>query len=169
MKFTISLIFLLLIISPIPSIRAQDRHIPELVSDSEEIERKAVVKYFIPDGIPNGDVKFNTIADVLKIINVDDVHNLGYKGDNVVVGVVDTGINKNLPVFGGRVIDEKSFVTLENGYDEAEGVDDLHGHGTKVASLIAGNDTANNYIGGAPQAKLISAKVASKNGIITSD
>ena len=63
----------------------------------------------------------------------------GYTGSGVTVAVLDTGYDDTHPDLAGRVLaeDSKSFVPGED--DPAS---DLHGHGTHVASTIAGTGAA---------------------------
>ncbi|WP_200825613.1 S8 family serine peptidase [Kibdelosporangium aridum] len=57
------------------------------------------------------------------------------------VAVLDTGIDATHPDFAGRIVDAKDFTTEENA-------DDTFGHGTHVASTIAGDG---KYRGVAPR------------------
>ncbi|TWD82413.1 subtilisin family serine protease [Kribbella amoyensis] len=83
----------------------------------------------------------------------------GFDGTGVKVAVLDTGIDADHPELAGQVIDSKSFVA---GQTVADG----HGHGTHVASTIAGTGAGRNgqYKGVAPGAKLLVGKVLSDQG-----
>lgn len=78
----------------------------------------------------------------------------GLNGTGVTVAVVDTGIDQNHPDVAGKI------TASENFSDEPDIVD-RHGHGTHVASTIAGTGagSAGKYKGVAPEAKLVIAKV----------
>ncbi|NGY59789.1 S8 family peptidase [Lentzea sp. NEAU-D13] len=78
----------------------------------------------------------------------------GLNGTGVTVAVVDTGIDPNHPDVAGKI------TAAENFSDEPDVVD-RHGHGTHVASTIAGTGagSAGKYKGVAPEAKLVIAKV----------
>ncbi|WP_433511446.1 S8 family serine peptidase [Nonomuraea sp. CA-143628] len=80
----------------------------------------------------------------------------GYDGSGVTVAVLDTGIDGTHPDLAGKVIEEKNFT------DAADTADNV-GHGTHVASTIAGSGAASNgkYRGAAPGAKLLNGKVCS--------
>ncbi|MGC4943527.1 S8 family serine peptidase [Kribbella sp. DT2] len=73
----------------------------------------------------------------------------GYTGKNVRVAVLDTGVDATHPDLAGQVAAARNFTS--------EAADDLVGHGTHVASTIAG--TGAGYRGVAPDAKVLDAKV----------
>jgi serine protease AprX len=82
----------------------------------------------------------------------------GVKGTGIKVAVVDTGIDETHPDFAGRIIATASFVG-------GSGRDD-NGHGTHVASIIAGSGAKadGKYVGVAPEASLYAAKVLRADG-----
>ena len=88
---------------------------------------------------------------------------LGYKGDSVLVGEVDTGIDYNNPALGGgfgpghRVIGGYDFINNDN-----DPMDD-HGHGTHVAGII-GADGGPDLTGVAPHVKFLAVKVLDAQG-----
>ncbi|MEU4608548.1 S8 family serine peptidase [Kribbella sp. NPDC023972] len=77
----------------------------------------------------------------------------GYTGKGVSVAVLDTGIDTSHPDLASQVAGAKNFTE--------ESAEDLVGHGTHVASTIAGTAAASNgkYKGVAPDAKLYDGKV----------
>ncbi|MEU7749792.1 S8 family serine peptidase [Nonomuraea sp. NPDC049158] len=83
----------------------------------------------------------------------------GLKGEGVKVAVLDTGIDLGHPDVAGRVVASANFTA------EAD-IQDGHGHGTHVASTIAGNGAASDgkYTGVAPKASLLIGKVIDKSG-----
>ncbi len=95
-----------------------------------------------------------------QIIKADKLWEKGINGTGITVAVIDSGIDKNHPDLIGKVVAEKNFLA-----DEIT-ADDLLGHGTMVAGIIAGSGAASNgsYKGIAPGAKLISVKVIDGNG-----
>ncbi|MFZ2471092.1 MAG: S8 family peptidase [Methanothrix sp.] len=95
-----------------------------------------------------------------QIIKADKLWEKGFDGQGITVAVIDSGIDKNHPDLIGKVVAEKNFLA-----DEIT-ADDLLGHGTMVAGIIAGSGAASNgrYKGIAPGAKLISVKVIDGNG-----
>ncbi|MDM7913271.1 MAG: S8 family serine peptidase, partial [Methanotrichaceae archaeon] len=93
-------------------------------------------------------------------INADKLWEKGIDGKGVTVAVIDSGIDRNHPDLIGKVIGEKNFVK-----DDAT-PDDLLGHGTMVAGIIAGSGAASGgkYKGIAPGASLLNVKVIDSNG-----
>ena len=105
-----------------------------------------------------------------KVVRSDDVNAAGVKGQGITVAVVDTGI---APVadLAGRI------VQVQNGglfggtspcknFSGESNCDDSYGHGTFVAGIIAGNGAASTgkWKGVAPEAKVLSVKIAGASG-----
>lgn len=116
---------------------------------------------FILKVIPN--YKFRIMMDVAtRTVKADSLWNAGLNGSEdigdrnkgIEVAVVDTGVYHS-KYLAGRIIDEESFVTGEEP-------DDLNGHGTMVASIVASNHTT--YRGIAYGANIINAKAMNKVG-----
>lgn len=95
-----------------------------------------------------------------RMINAERLWELGIDGKGVTVAVIDSGIDKNHPDLVDKVVGEKNFVK-----DDAT-ANDLLGHGTMVAGIIAGSGAASGgeYKGIAPGADLLSVKVINSNG-----
>jgi serine protease AprX len=97
-------------------------------------------------------------------------------GANVGVAVIDTGISGDLPDFQTTQGSGTSRVTASAVIDpNASTADDTYGHGTAVAGLVGGNGwyrgsndpLYGQYAGTAPDANLISVKIADDNGDAT--
>ena len=102
-------------------------------------------------------------------IGANNLWSKGITGKGVLVAVIDTGIDKNhkdLQFANGtlKVIYEKSFVSPDYGYNTSEGPNDVEGHGTAVAGVIAGTGVQDSERGKgvAPDALLMNAKVFPK-------
>ncbi|WP_221762707.1 S8 family serine peptidase [Nonomuraea sp. WAC 01424] len=77
----------------------------------------------------------------------------GYTGTGVKVAVLDTGIDDTHPDLAGKVVARRNFAGTDTDAD-------VIGHGTHVASTIAG--TGERYRGVAPGATLLDAKVCAE-------
>jgi subtilisin family serine protease len=77
-------------------------------------------------------------------------------GDNVVVGVLDSGVDATHPDLAGAVLPGASFL----GSRSQAGQTDPQGHGTKMAGVIAARGGGpNNALGIAPKAKILPVAV----------
>ncbi|WP_327633243.1 S8 family peptidase [Kribbella sp. NBC_00482] len=79
----------------------------------------------------------------------------GYTGKGVKVAVLDSGIDSTHPDLAGQVLATKNFTPSPPA--------DVAGHGTHVASTIAGKGV-DGYRGVAPDAKLLDGKVCDDTG-----
>ena len=75
----------------------------------------------------------------------------GYDGSEIIVAVIDTGIDFNHPDLEGKIIGGYDFV------DNDDMPEDVNGHGTQVAGIIAANG---NLKGIAPNSKILMYKVS---------
>ena len=83
-------------------------------------------------------------------------------GKGIVIGIVDTGINSSHNEFSGRISTQSTCVATGNC---SQGFTDTFGHGTFVASLAAGALNGVGMVGVAPQATILSVKIAQSNGM----
>ena len=87
---------------------------------------------------------------------------LGLTGKDVLVGIIDTGVDYTHPALGGGIGPDHKVI---GGYDVINGDDDPiddHGHGTHVAGIVAGN--TQDWTGVAPDARLLAVKVLNFKG-----
>ena len=75
----------------------------------------------------------------------------GYDGSGIIISIIDTGIDLNHPDLDGQIIGGYDFV------DNDEVPEDINGHGTQVAGIIASNG---NLKGIAPNSKILMYKVS---------
>ncbi|MFD1274305.1 S8 family serine peptidase [Streptomyces kaempferi] len=76
-----------------------------------------------------------SLKESVPLIGAPEAWKDGYTGKGVKVAVLDTGIDVNHPDFAGVIDGTTSFVP-------GEGVTDVNGHGTHVASTIVGSGAA---------------------------
>ena len=104
-----------------------------------------------------------------KAVRADDTWSNGATGSGVTVAVLDTGI-ANVADLAGRVLpvrnDLTGAVTACQNLSGESTCGDSYGHGTFIAGIIAGNGAASGgtYKGVAPDANLVSIKVAGRDG-----
>ena len=79
----------------------------------------------------------------------------GYNGSGIGVAVIDSGVATSHPSLRNKVVASFDFTA-------SSGLRDASGHGTHVASIIAGRDDA--YAGVAPGAHIVSLRVLNADG-----
>ncbi len=107
------------------------------------------------------EVRIRSAQKALNQVNKPYANQLGTgNGSGVVVGVVDSGVQRNHPILAN------SIVAGYNAFTGTTDITDQLGHGTHVSGLIAGNAVPTNGMseGIAPGAKLAIAKVFSASG-----
>ena len=96
-------------------------------------------------------------------INADDALEAGYSGEGVKVAVLDSGVNFNH--FDLR--DNFDFSANELGYDFVSDdffPEDVYGHGTHVAGILAAASNGFGVVGIAPNAQIVALRVLDDNG-----
>ena len=99
-------------------------------------------------------------------VGANQVWDLGYTGEGVVVAVIDTGVNYNhLDVAdhlwdGGTEFPHHGFDVYNNDNDPM----DDHGHGSHCSGTVLGDGTAGSQTGMAPDATLMCVKCLNANG-----
>ena len=94
-------------------------------------------------------------------VNAFRVHDLGFIGTGVRVNVLDTGVRATHRELGARVLRTQSRDVSTSTGRSSTGITDGHGHGTFVASIIAGAADGYGFTGVAPGASIISSEVMS--------
>lgn len=100
----------------------------------------------------------------IKTLDLTAVHKMT-QGEGIKVAVIDTGVDATHPDLTGNVLPGIDF------FDEkTKGQKDRNGHGTGMASLIAGHGhgagNADGILGIAPKAKILPVAVQAENGMI---
>ena len=113
----------------------------------------------VPALAPAAPVQAPPLDANLTQVGADEAWAAGYTGEGVTVAVLDTGVDATHPDLAGKVDAQENFGAAEDAVDR-------HGHGTHVASLVAGTGAASGGArsGVAPDARLISGKVVDDFG-----
>ncbi len=93
-------------------------------------------------------------------INAPAVWAMGYTGQGVVVGIIDTGTDYTHPDLAGHLWTDPNYP--HHGWDFENNDDDPmdnHGHGTMTAGLVVADGTSGSQCGVAPGAQLMICRV----------
>ena len=94
----------------------------------------------------------------LKQIQAVQSSHITESGSQILVAILDTGIDQDHEDLNGRVVDEVNFA-------ESPTTDDVYGHGTHVAGIITANSDNNlGIVGLAPESYLLNVKVVDDYG-----
>jgi serine protease AprX len=108
-----------------------------------------------------------------EVTGAGEYWNAGFRGQGVDIALIDSGV---APIDGltapGKVLHGPD-LSFESQHDVFRNTD-TYGHGTHMAGIIAGRDTAtpqpvqkgveNHFVGIAPEARIVSVKVADSHG-----
>lgn len=126
-----------------------------------------VQRNWIPDGEEAKEVAdTRDITPNVTQVNADDVWELGYTGEGVVVAVIDTGVNYNhLDIAdhlwdGGTEFPHHGYDVINNDNDPM----DDHGHGSHCSGTVCGDGSSTRQTGMAPDATLMCVKCIDANG-----
>jgi len=107
-------------------------------------------------------INYGLSSAQLKFHRVDKVHELGYDGSDVIVGIMDGGFDSSHEVFehlrnSDRILAERDFV--DGGSNTKINVTNpsYHSHGTSVAGIVAGKKDG-TLMGVAPGVSLVLAR-----------
>ncbi len=141
--------------------------IPEVIVQLSERDDVYIILYdpkeqARPDPIMNegGADELDEIAWGVSQIEADEVWDLGYTGEGVLVAVLDTGVNYNHWDLEDHMWEHVSYPN--HGYDFAYGDNnpwDGDAHGTHCAGTVASDGTAGTDAGVAPDATIMAVKV----------
>jgi serine protease AprX len=113
-----------------------------------------------------------SLAEVVRQIGADDLWAAGYTGAGVDVAIIDTGVAPVAGLADTNVVIGPD-LSFEGFVDEVAGLD-TYGHGTHLAGIIAGRSAGadpsspqpGDFLGVAPDARLVSVKVADNTGAV---
>jgi len=140
--------------------------VPEnLISQISQLQNVALVKidkkFVLEEGSQGS--KPTQLDWNITSIGANTVWNTGIRGEGVLIGSMDTGVDVNHPDLSTR------WRGGSNSWFDPYGVHvtpyDSNGHGTQTTSLIVGGDASGNTIGVAPDAEWIAAKIFDDSGM----
>ena len=97
------------------------------------------------------------VQDNLERVDIDSLWADGYRGQGVVVAILDSGVDSEHEDLADRWRGGTN--SWFDPYLEQSAPKDLTGHGTAVASLVLGGNAAASYLGVAPNAQWIAARI----------
>jgi serine protease AprX len=109
----------------------------------------------IPNG-NNGGHEVDRTEWAFEVTQIKDMNKLGYDGEGVIIGIVDSGIDPNHP--------DLDHINITGWMDNVNGRQDPYddnGHGTHIAGIIAAKGEID---GVAPEVKMIIVKAISASG-----
>ncbi|MFJ7962943.1 S8 family serine peptidase [Streptomyces sp. NPDC096324] len=122
----------------------------------------------VPDPLPGTkEPRTNSVEWGIDRINAPKVWNdLGIRGEGIVVGSIDTGVQFDHPALASKYRGLKADGSYDHAYNWVDFTGtcpsaapcDNHGHGTHTTGTMVGDDGAGNQIGVAPGAQWIAAK-----------
>lgn len=132
----------------------------EQLMGSQAFSLKAAPKIWLDARVMPSEVALDPATGVEQA-GAAEAWDLGFDGEGTKVAVLDTGYDADHPDLADQVTATKDFT--------AEGIDDGQGHGTHVASTIAGSGATDaSKTGMAPESELLIGKVLGNYGGQTS-
>lgn len=116
-----------------------------------------LAKFEVKEIIPSSATGSDYIDWGLKAINVEEAWQKT-KGQGVKVAILDTGVNASHPDLAANIKEVADFTGSKSG------AEDIQGHGSHCAGIVAGVENKLGIIGVAPQAELYCGKVLGDSG-----
>jgi len=119
-----------------------------------------------PASSPDGEPTLPDLASVEQVVDTPTAWAAGATGSGVDVAVLDSGVTPVPGLDGANKLVYGPDLSFDSQNDATRYLDG-YGHGTAIASIIAGNDgTPGGFKGVAPDARVISVKVGASNGAV---
>lgn len=145
-------------------------------TEIESLQSISQAMLMVPELLTDGAVLTETggVTDNLLRINADDVWSLGYSGNGMVVGSIDTGVRYTHDSLDSQYRGNQG-ASFDHHYDWWDAVNgrnvpyDDNSHGTHTTGIMVGDDGGSNQIGVAPGAKWIACKGLAADGFSDGD
>ena len=137
-----------------------------------EIARLPLVQSIVPETTFQAPAKpavspATAVETNIGLINSPALWSMGYQGQGVVIGSLDTGVDYTHPDLAASWRGGTNSWYDPNGQHSTEPTD-LNGHGTWTMGVTVGGSASGSAIGVAPQARWIAAKIFNDSGTTTS-
>jgi subtilisin family serine protease len=138
-------------------------YLPRIRSLSYVAEVRVDPQYVaVPQGVVTLPLSGVLAQDNLERVDVDQLWSEQYRGQGVVVAIMDSGVDPLHDDLSGRWRGGSN--SWFDPYQQQPVPKDLTGHGTAVASIVLGGDAAGSHIGMAPNAQWIAARIFNNSG-----
>src|SRR5581483_5319309 len=107
---------------------------------------------------PAATVRLKDLGSGARLLGAPQLWKAGFRGKDVVIAHLDTGVDASHPVLKGAI---SGFAEFDLNGNEVRGAHphDTEEHGTHTAAIIVGRTYRGAFVGVAPEAKLVSALV----------
>lgn len=132
---------------------------PSIIEKIKKLPQVESVRYDQTLQLPDYQEVTQTAAETnLNLINAPAMWQLGYTGHNIVIAIMDSGVDIHHPDIAGSWLGGSS--SWFDPYNHTSVPYDFDGHGTQVAGILTGS----SGIGGSPDSKWICAKIFNDSG-----
>ncbi len=127
-----------------------------------------IERLVIPEEFESTNIENSSSSDAswnMTLVNAPQAWEKGFSAKEVVVAILDTGVNYNHKDLEGNMWEHPDYPNHGyNVYHDNHNTMDYGGHGTHVAGLTAGNGTSGLKTGVAPDATIMAVQVLSSIG-----
>ena len=136
---------------------AELAEVAEALSTNPLLEAVQKNYFYAPEKTPD-DPRFGS-QDYLRNIGLEDAWEITTGSDDVVIAVLDTGVTVDHPDLTGKLLNGW------NAYDDNSETDDVLGHGTSVAGVVAAaSDNGTGIAGVSWASPILPVRVTNENG-----
>ncbi|QGH34710.1 S8 family serine peptidase [Gracilibacillus salitolerans] len=118
--------------------------------------------HLIPYTIQSIEDSKNETPEGVQLVQAPAIWEKSSEGEDIVIAVIDTGIESDHPDLKNRIIGGRNFTSDYNG--DQDNFEDNNGHGTHVSGTIAASLDGDGVVGVAPKAKILSLKALTGEG-----